>query len=125
MTQPRSRAARGLVRESSPAPPRRHTRVLVPPSRARAEALTDPSYRGQILVLTYPMVGNYGVPDVAVLDEFGLSKYFESDEIHITALVVANYNACVVLFTRGARADPPPPQRALTRRAHPRNPRRQ
>lgn len=42
------------------------------------------------------MVGNYGVPDVAVLDEFGLSKYFESDEIHITALVVANYNACVI-----------------------------
>ena len=63
-----------------------------PPPPALAEALTDPSYRGQILILTYPMVGNYGVPDMAVLDEFGLNKYFESDAIHITGLVVANYN---------------------------------
>ena len=30
------------------------------------EALTDPSYRGQILVLTYPLVGNYGVPNPKV-----------------------------------------------------------
>lgn len=30
------------------------------------EALTDPSYRGQILVLTYPLIGNYGVPDMKV-----------------------------------------------------------
>jgi carbamoyl-phosphate synthase (ammonia) len=57
------------------------------------EALTDPSYRGQILVLTYPLVGNYGVPNSKVLDEFGLPKYFESDEIHITGLIVAEYNA--------------------------------
>ena len=39
------------------------------------------------------MVGNYGVPDMEILDEFGLTKFFESDEIHITALVVSNYNA--------------------------------
>ena len=38
------------------------------------EALTDPSFRGQMLCLTYPMVGNYGVPDMNRMDEFGLPK---------------------------------------------------
>jgi carbamoyl-phosphate synthase small subunit len=38
------------------------------------------------------MVGNYGVPDMAALDEFGLQRFFESDRIHITGLVVAEYN---------------------------------
>jgi carbamoylphosphate synthase small subunit len=47
------------------------------------EALTDPSYRGQILALTYPIIGNYGVPDTAVVDEFGLLKHVESDKIHV------------------------------------------
>jgi carbamoylphosphate synthase small subunit len=75
----------------APPPPPKRT-PPPPPPPTRAEALTDPSYRGQILVLTYPMVGNYGVPDMSVLDEFGLNKYFESDTIHITGLVVANYN---------------------------------
>merc|ERR1719309_51664 len=42
------------------------------------ESLTDPSYRGQILVITYPLIGNYGVPSEDELDEFGLHKYFES-----------------------------------------------
>jgi carbamoyl-phosphate synthase small subunit len=51
------------------------------------EALTDPSYRGQILVLTYPLVGNYGVPPRAVVD--GLDACFESDAIQISGLVVA------------------------------------
>lgn len=37
------------------------------------EALTDPSYKAQILVLTYPLIGNYGIPTDEV-DEFGLSK---------------------------------------------------
>lgn len=37
------------------------------------EALTDPSYKAQILVLTYPLIGNYGIPPFEV-DEFGLSK---------------------------------------------------
>lgn len=41
------------------------------------EALTDPSYRGQILVLTYPLVGNYGVPNEADLDALGLPAHFE------------------------------------------------
>lgn len=50
------------------------------------ESLTDPSYRGQILVLTYPLVGNYGVPRF----EIG-SEGFESDSIQVRGLVVANY----------------------------------
>lgn len=41
------------------------------------EALTDPSYRGQILVLTYPLVGNYGVPNEADMDVLGLPAHFE------------------------------------------------
>jgi len=56
------------------------------------EALTDPSYRGQILVLTYPLIGNYGVPDANVKDELGLPLYFESSKIHITGLIVSEYS---------------------------------
>ena len=56
------------------------------------EALTDPSYAGQILVLTSPMVGNYGVPP-NTLDEYGLPKFFESDKIHIVGLIVCDYSA--------------------------------
>ena len=55
------------------------------------ESLTDPSYRGQILVPTYPMIGNYGVP---VDDERdGISKFFESDKIHCKALVISDYSS--------------------------------
>eukprot|EP00804_Cyclotella_cryptica_P015765 CCRYP_013402-RF/>CCRYP_013402-RF protein AED:0.05 eAED:0.05 QI:200/0.83/0.85/1/0.83/0.85/7/149/1539 len=56
------------------------------------EALTDPSYRGQILVLTYPLIGNYGVPSSTETDEHGLPTYFESGEIHIAGLVVSSYS---------------------------------
>mmetsp|Transcript_8103 Transcript_8103/g.9355 ORF Transcript_8103/g.9355 Transcript_8103/m.9355 type:complete len:1365 (-) Transcript_8103:22-4116(-) len=56
------------------------------------EALTDPSYRGQILVLTYPLIGNYGVPDENVLDNLGLPLYFESNTIHISGLIVSEYS---------------------------------
>ncbi len=52
------------------------------------ETLTDPSYSGQILTLTYPLVGNYGVPDPSIKDENGISKFFESDKIQIRGLVV-------------------------------------
>lgn len=55
------------------------------------ESLTDPSYLDQMLVLTYPLVGNYGVPDVHETDEWGLSKWFESSRIHAKALIVAEY----------------------------------
>jgi carbamoyl-phosphate synthase small subunit len=54
------------------------------------ESLTDPSYKGQILVLTYPLIGNYGVPPKEY--ENGLLKYFESDKIHISALIVSDYS---------------------------------
>mmetsp|Transcript_29219 Transcript_29219/g.52927 ORF Transcript_29219/g.52927 Transcript_29219/m.52927 type:complete len:1542 (-) Transcript_29219:127-4752(-) len=56
------------------------------------EALTDPSYRGQILVLTFPLIGNYGVPDTGIVDEYGLPKFFESREIHIAGLIVSSYS---------------------------------
>ena len=54
------------------------------------ETLTDPSYRGQILCLTYPLVGNYGVPSFDVKDEYGLPKFFESDRIQAKALLIHN-----------------------------------
>ncbi|TKA82777.1 Carbamoyl-phosphate synthase arginine-specific small chain [Friedmanniomyces simplex] len=53
------------------------------------ESMTDPSYRGQILVFTQPLIGNYGVPS-GVRDEFGLLKYFESPNIQACAIVVAD-----------------------------------
>ena len=56
------------------------------------ESLTDPSYRGQILVLTFPLIGNYGVPSRDVVDDFSLKKYFESNEIHITGLIIGQYS---------------------------------
>ena len=55
------------------------------------ESLTDPSYKGQLLVLTYPIVGNYGVPRED--SENDLFKYFESDKLHISALVISDYSA--------------------------------
>ena len=54
------------------------------------ETLTDPSYRGQILTLTYPLVGNYGVPPYET-GEFGLPKGFESEHIQVAGLVVSEY----------------------------------
>ena len=53
------------------------------------ESLTDPSYAGQILVFTYPHIGNYGVPPVAQ-DEFGLPARLESDRVHPAAIVVVS-----------------------------------
>src|SRR4029453_17886962 len=53
------------------------------------ETLTDPSYRGQILVLTYPLVGNYGVPAPRRIDS--LDAPYESGRIQVQGLVVQNY----------------------------------
>lgn len=53
------------------------------------ETLTDPSYRGQILVATYPLIGNYGVP--APRDAEALAEPYESDAIQVQALVVQHY----------------------------------
>jgi carbamoyl-phosphate synthase/aspartate carbamoyltransferase len=57
------------------------------------ESITDPSYKGQILVLTYPLIGNYGVPDRKELDPLlkDLPAHFESSQIHIAGLIVASY----------------------------------
>ncbi len=54
------------------------------------ESLTDPSYRGQILCLTYPLVGNYGAP--ARSEENDLYRFYESSSIHISGLIVSNYS---------------------------------
>jgi carbamoyl-phosphate synthase small subunit len=54
------------------------------------ETLTDPSYRGQILCITYPLIGNYGVPSNKLQDLYGLPKYFESDQIQIKGLLIHN-----------------------------------
>lgn len=51
------------------------------------ETFTDPSYRGQILVLTYPMIGNYGV--AGECDVKGVSKRFESLKIHLRGLIIS------------------------------------
>ena len=55
------------------------------------ESLTDPSYAGQILVTTFPLIGNYGVPNTGNGDN-GLPLFMESDRIHVKALVVADYS---------------------------------
>ena len=55
------------------------------------ESLTDPSYAGQILVPTFPMIGNYGVPDDEM--ENGVSRHFESEKIHCAALVISDYSS--------------------------------
>ncbi|MCI4349277.1 MAG: glutamine-hydrolyzing carbamoyl-phosphate synthase small subunit [Thermoplasmata archaeon] len=51
------------------------------------ESLTDPSYRGQILTFTYPLLGNYGVPSTTARDGFGLPEFIESTGIQVRAMV--------------------------------------
>ena len=55
------------------------------------ESLTDPSYAGQILVTTFPLIGNYGVPDTGIGSD-DLPLFMESDRIHPKALIVADYS---------------------------------
>lgn len=55
------------------------------------ESLTDPSYKGQILVSTYPLIGNYGVPSDEK-DEWKIKKNFESDHIQVQAFIVSEYS---------------------------------
>src|ERR1035437_10103911 len=54
------------------------------------ESLTDPSYKGQILTLTYPLIGNYGVPGNEKVNDMYVN--FESDKLHISALIVSDYS---------------------------------
>src|SRR5262249_31561400 len=53
------------------------------------ECLTDPSYAGQILALTYPLVGNYGVPEQ---ETTRLNRFFESERIQVAGLVVSEHS---------------------------------
>lgn len=55
------------------------------------ESLTDPSYSGQILTVTYPLIGNYGVPDDE-LNQERLSVFFESEKIQISGLIISEYS---------------------------------
>lgn len=55
------------------------------------ESLTDPSYAGQLMVLTYPLVGNYGVPPFSV-ESNGIATFMESDKIYASAIIVADYS---------------------------------
>ncbi|KAG5990401.1 Amino-acid acetyltransferase, mitochondrial [Claviceps spartinae] len=54
------------------------------------ESLSDPSYRGQILVFTQPLIGNYGVPSSTQRDEYNLLKYFESPHLQCAGVVVSD-----------------------------------
>ncbi|OWB58534.1 hypothetical protein B5S28_g4579 [[Candida] boidinii] len=54
------------------------------------ESMTDPSYRGQIICFTQPLIGNYGVPSGTARDEFNLLKYFESPHIQCIGIVVSD-----------------------------------
>ncbi len=55
------------------------------------ESLTDPSYKNQILVLTYPSIGNYGVPPNKLNSKTQLLEFFESDKIQISGLIISDY----------------------------------
>ena len=55
------------------------------------ESLTDPSYAGQLMTLTYPLVGNYGVPPFSMTSE-GLADFMESDKIYASAIIVSDYS---------------------------------
>ena len=55
------------------------------------ESLTDPSYAGQLMVLTYPLVGNYGVPP-RTFQPNGLSTFMESEKIHAEAIIISDYS---------------------------------
>ena len=48
------------------------------------ESLTDPSYYGQILVMTYPILGSYGLPSYSLRDKYGLPLHYESDAAKVT-----------------------------------------
>jgi len=54
------------------------------------ESLSDPSFKGQLLVATYPLIGNYGVPEE--VEEQNMLKFFESNKIQISALIISDYS---------------------------------
>ena len=62
------------------------------------ESLTDPSYKNQILVLTYPCIGNYGVPSEKKAKETNILEYFESNNIQISGLIISACFPDFVIF---------------------------
>lgn len=56
------------------------------------ESLTDPSYAGQLLTMTFPLVGNYGVPPFTFDKQTGLPDFMESDRIYASALIASDYS---------------------------------
>ncbi|MSR67947.1 carbamoyl-phosphate synthase (glutamine-hydrolyzing) small subunit, partial [Candidatus Peribacteria bacterium] len=62
------------------------------------ESMTDPSYRGQILTFTYPLIGNYGVPSEEK-NEYGFSKNYESEDIHVRGIIVSSESRDYSHFT--------------------------
>src|SRR4030042_5266620 len=54
------------------------------------ETLTDPSYKGQIITMTYPLIGNYGVPGTEKED--GLLRFFESEKIQVEGIIISDYS---------------------------------
>jgi len=89
------------------------------------ETLTDPSYKGQILIFTYPIIGNYGVPPHIKND--GILKYFESEKIQISGLIVNYYSDTTVilpaydLWATGSKKKKSQLSAELTRGRSPRN----
>lgn len=55
------------------------------------ESLTDPSYKNQILIYTYPIIGNYGIPYSSMNIDSPLESLYESNKIHINGLIICNY----------------------------------
>jgi len=55
------------------------------------ESLTDPSYAGQLMTLTFPLVGNYGVPE-RTFSENGVATFMESERIHAEAIIISDYS---------------------------------
>ncbi len=54
------------------------------------ESLSDPSYLGQILTLTYPLIGNYGIPKEETQN--GISTFYESEKIQASGLIVSDFS---------------------------------
>ena len=62
-----------------------------PPLWNRLPGVSDrPSYEGQILCATYPLIGNYGVPEAIKVG--GVQQHFESDRIHVRGLIISDYS---------------------------------
>ncbi|HEX9232751.1 MAG TPA: glutamine-hydrolyzing carbamoyl-phosphate synthase small subunit [Blattabacteriaceae bacterium] len=65
--------------------------VFNTPMTGYVESLTDPSYFGQILLFTYPSIGNYGVPS-SPLSKKLISRFYESNKVHVSGLIVSDYS---------------------------------